>query len=41
MLDNFGEFFGETKAVKEFTKRKKIKIKKLIISKKVLFYIQK
>ena len=41
MLDNYGEFYGETKAVKEFIVRKKIKIKKLILGKKILFYIQK
>ena len=41
MLDNYGEFYGETKAVKEFVVRKKIKIKKLTLDKKILFYIQK
>jgi len=41
MLDNYGDFFGETKAVKEFCKRTNIKVKRLILSKKVLFYIQK
>ena len=41
MLDNYGEFYGETKAVKEFIVRKKIKIKKLTLGKKILFYIQK
>ena len=41
MLDNFNEFFGETKAVKEFCKKKKVKIKNLILNGKTLFYIKK
>ena len=41
MLDNFNEFFGETKAVKEFCKRKKIKISNLSLNGKKIFYIQK
>jgi hypothetical protein len=41
MLDNFNEFFGETKAVKEFCSRKKIKIRNLTLGDKILFYIKK
>ena len=41
MLDNFNEFFGETKAVKEFCKKKKIKISNLSLNGKKIFYIQK
>lgn len=41
MLDNFNEFFGETKAVKEFCKRKKVKIRNLTLNGKILFYIKK
>ena len=41
MLDNYGEFLGETRAVKLFCKRNKIKIKNFILNKKNLFYIQK
>ena len=40
MLDNFNEFFGETKAVKEFCKKKKVNIKNLILNGKTLFYIK-
>ena len=34
-------FMEKQKAVKEFVVRKKIKIKKLTLDKKILFYIQK
>ena len=41
MLDNFNQFFGETKAVKEFCKKKKIKLRNLSFKGKKIFYIQK
>lgn len=41
LLDNFRSFFGETKAVKEFCKKKKIKVNKFKFDNKFLFYIKK
>ena len=41
LLDNFQSFFGETKAVKEFCKKKKIKVSKITFNNKSLFYIKK
>jgi hypothetical protein len=41
ILDNFNNFFGETKAVKEFCKKKFLKVKNEIILNKKIYYIQK
>jgi len=41
MLDNFNQFYGETLAVKQFCKKKNIKIKNIKFKNKVIYYIQK
>ncbi len=41
ILDNYKSFFGETKAVDEFCKKKSIKVKKKILLNKPIYFLQK
>ena len=41
MLGNFKHFFGETIAIKQFCKKNNVKIRKLALKKRELFYIKK